>query len=74
MTSRGTEKLLLSVPEAAEMLGISRSHLYQLIQLGKLPVVRLGASVRIPRVWLERYIEDSVQAWVAARNGWAAKE
>ena len=69
-----TDRLLFTVPEAAEMLGISRSHLYQLIQSDKLPVVRLGASVRIPRVWLERYIEDSVQAWVAARDGWAAKE
>ncbi len=69
-----TDRLLFTVPEAAEMLGISRSHLYQLIQSGKLPVVRLGTSVRIPRVWLERYIEESVQAWVAARDGWAAKE
>ena len=63
-----TDRLLFTVPEAAEMLGISRSHLYQLIQSGKLPVVRLGASVRIPRVWLERYIEERVEEWQAARN------
>jgi excisionase family DNA binding protein len=46
MTSRGTEKLLLSVPEAAEALGVSRSHLYNLIQQGHLPTIRLRAGGR----------------------------
>ena len=68
MTSRGTEKLLLSVPEAAEALGVSRSHLYSLIQQGRLPTIRLGCSVRIPKAWLERYIEERVEEWQAARN------
>jgi excisionase family DNA binding protein len=70
MTSRGTEKLLLSVPEAAEALGVSRSHLYNLIQSGKLPVIRLGASVRVPRRWLEEFVEQQVKAWESSRNGW----
>ena len=68
MTDRVTEKLLLTVPEAAETLGVSRSHLYSLIQQGRLPTIRLGCSVRIPKAWLERYIEESVREWQAARD------
>ena len=41
MNASGTEKLLLKVSEAAEALGISRSHCYELIQAGKLPAVHL---------------------------------
>jgi excisionase family DNA binding protein len=70
MISHGTEKLLFTVPEAARTLGISRSHLYQLIQSGKLPVIRLGASVRVPRRWLEEFVEQQVKAWESSRNGW----
>jgi len=68
MGKQTSERLLLTVSEAAETLGVSRSHLYNLIQQGHLPTIRLGASVRIPRVWLERYIEERVEEWQAARN------
>lgn len=68
MISHGTEKLLLTVSQAAETLGVSRSHLYNLIQQGHLPTIRLGCSVRIPRAWLERYIEERVEEWQAARD------
>lgn len=68
MVDHITQKLLLSVPEAARTLGISRSHLYQLIQSGKLPVIRLGASVRVPRRWLEEFVERQVVAWESARD------
>lgn len=68
MSSRGTEKLLFTVPEAAQTLGVSRSHLYNIIQQGHLPTVRLGASVRIPRRWLEEFVEQLVAVWQEARN------
>lgn len=61
------EKLLLRVSEAAEVLGISRSHCYELIQAGKLPTIRLGASVRIPRAWLSRFIEEETARWERGR-------
>jgi len=52
------EKLALRIPEAADTLGVSRSKLYALISEGKLPVIRLGASMRIPaeglRDWVRR--------------------
>lgn len=67
MNASGTEKLLLKVSEAAEALGISRSHAYELIQAGKLPVVRLGAAVRVPKPWVEKFVAEQVAAWERAR-------
>ena len=39
---------------AAEVLGVSRSTLYQLVAAGRVPVVRLGRAVRVSRRGLER--------------------
>jgi excisionase family DNA binding protein len=41
--------LLLTVTRAAALLGVSRSTLYQLVAAGRVPVVRLGRAVRVPR-------------------------
>ncbi len=46
--------LLLRVSEAAELLRISRTKLYQLISSSQISVVRLGKSVRVSRQELER--------------------
>lgn len=55
-------KLLLRVPEAAEALGMSRAKTYQLIAMGAIPSVRIGASVRVPvdklREWINRKAEE----------------
>ena len=67
MNASGTEKLLLKVSEAAEALGISRSHAYELIQAGKLPVIRLGGAVRVPKPWVEKFVAEQVAAWERAR-------
>lgn len=64
----GTEPLLLRVNQAAELLGISRSHCYELIQSGKLPTIRLGGSVRIPRAWLMQFVEEETARWERARG------
>lgn len=39
--------LLLAVPRAAELLGISRASAYRLVDSGELPVRRLGGRVYI---------------------------
>lgn len=41
------EKMLLTVTEAADLVGLGRSKLYQLVQHGEIPVVRIGRAVRI---------------------------
>ena len=41
-------RLTVGVPEAARLLGISRSLAYELVARGELPCVRLGRRVVIP--------------------------
>ncbi len=55
-----TEPLLLRVGEAATKLGISRSKCYELIAANRLPNVRVGESVRVPR--------ERLEAWIAANT------
>jgi excisionase family DNA binding protein len=49
-------RLLLTVPEAAEALAISRSKLYELLAAGLVRSVRIDGSRRVPVEALETYI------------------
>ena len=49
-------RLLLTVPEAAEALAISRSKLYELLAVGVIASVRIDGSRRIPLSALESYV------------------
>lgn len=51
-----TERLTLTVEEAAELLGISRALAYNLAKRGDLPCVRLGRRLIVPREALERLL------------------
>lgn len=53
-------RLCVTVPEAAAMLGISRNFAYQLVREGKIPSIRFGKRILIPRVALEKMLEKSV--------------
>jgi len=50
------ERLTLTVNEAAHLLGISRGLAYELARCGRLPVIRLGRRILIPRVALEKML------------------
>ena len=49
-------RLLLTVPEAAEALAISRSKLYELFAAGLVQSVRIDGSRRVPVEALETYV------------------
>lgn len=49
-------KILLTVPEAAAALAISRSKLYELLTAGCIRSVRIDGSRRVPVEALEAYI------------------
>jgi excisionase family DNA binding protein len=49
-------RLLLTVPEAAETLAISRSKLYELFAADLVQSVRIDGSRRVPLVALDEYI------------------
>ena len=54
------DRLLLRPQEAAEMLGVSRAKLYELLADGTLPKVRLGGSVRVPALALRRWVDKKL--------------
>lgn len=56
------DKLLLKVSEAAELVGLGRSKLYELMQEGEVPVVRIGRSVRIPASGLREWVARQATA------------
>jgi excisionase family DNA binding protein len=49
-------RLLLTVPEAAEALAISRSKLYELLASGAVASIRIEGSRRVPITALEEYV------------------
>jgi excisionase family DNA binding protein len=55
------KRLCITVPEAAELLGISRNFAYELVKRGELPSRRFGKRILIPRVALEKMLEKGVQ-------------
>jgi excisionase family DNA binding protein len=59
-----SEPLLVRVEEAARLLSLSRSTIYEMMDRGELPSVRCGAARRIPmaalRAWVERQTETTV--------------
>jgi len=50
-------RLLLTVDEAAEALGICRAMVYKLINSGELHTVRIGTARRVPMEELQKYVE-----------------
>lgn len=50
------EALLLTVMEAARLLRVSRNLAYELVAQGRLPHIRLGRRVLVPRHGLEQWI------------------
>ena len=57
---QNSERLTMTISEAAKALGISRNLCYELARRGELPVIRLGEKrLVISRVALERMLEGN---------------
>ena len=52
----GHERLLLTVPAAAEQLSISRAQLYVLLASGAIDSVTIGRARRIPFAAVEKFV------------------
>ena len=55
------DPLLLTVSEAAKLLHISRGLAYELVRQERIPFIRLGRRILVPRLGLE--------AWIAQEAG-----
>jgi excisionase family DNA binding protein len=53
MATPAKTRLTLTVPEAAEKLGIGRNQGYQAAQSGQIPTIRIGKRVLVPIAALE---------------------
>ncbi len=65
LTTRGgclnkEEPTWLRVPDAARHFSVPRSRMYDLIQQGELPAVRIGErSIRVNREEVERFLREN---------------
>lgn len=56
---------LMTVEQACEWIGLSRAKLYQLMEQGRLPYVKVGKARRIPKQALVEFAAEHL------RGGWA---
>jgi excisionase family DNA binding protein len=56
-----TKSLFVRPVEAAALLGMGKTTVYELIQKKELPAVRLGGALRIPRAALEKLAADAIR-------------
>ncbi len=59
------EKLLITADEAANLLSLSRSQVFNLAARNTIPTVRIGRSVRFPLGALREWIEEQRQSGAA---------
>lgn len=52
-----SDVLALKPEQAAQLLQISRSRIYELIREDRVPYIRVGGSIRIPRRALEAWLD-----------------
>lgn len=50
--------MLLTIPEAASVLALGRTTLYELIAAGELEVVHVGRAARVPVDALRQFVEE----------------
>jgi excisionase family DNA binding protein len=55
------ERITLTVEEAGERLGISRTLAYELVRRGEIPSLRLGRRVVVPTRALDRMVESGAE-------------
>ena len=54
-----SKKKVLTIPEAAEELGISKGSAYEAARSGKIPTIRIGRRLIVPRVAFDRMLEQA---------------
>ncbi|MCC7352826.1 MAG: helix-turn-helix domain-containing protein [Anaerolineae bacterium] len=57
----GQKDSIMTIPEVAEYLKMSRSKVYQLVQKRRIPYVKMGRNVRIKESDLVDWIEEQRQ-------------
>jgi len=56
------ERQTVTVEQAAQALGVGRNLAYELVRTGKLPSLRLGRRIVVPRAALDRLLAGDAPA------------
>ena len=56
ITNLDNVPLVISVPELAQILRISRNTAYEIVRSGQIQSVRTGIQIRIPKNALKKYL------------------
>jgi excisionase family DNA binding protein len=67
-TAAGVVPLLLTIPQAAAVLAVGRTTVYELIAAGDLEAVHIGRSARVPVAAVEDYVERQRRGRVTVRR------
>ena len=55
------ERLTLSVPEAAALIGVSTSKMYEIVRSEGFPAIRVGKRVLVNAKRLEAWLDDMIE-------------
>lgn len=67
------DQLLLTPENAAELLAVGRTKLYELLRTGAIESVRIGGARRIPATALTAYVEQLRQEEAIDADGYHAR-
>jgi excisionase family DNA binding protein len=56
---QSSDRLTLTAREASQLLGLSRTSVYQGISTGEIPHVKVGKRILIPKVALEKLLSEA---------------
>jgi excisionase family DNA binding protein len=62
MHMTGQDKFVVSVPETAKLLGISRALAYELVARNEIPAIRLGRRIVVPLQAIEALLRNAGNA------------
>lgn len=61
------EKVVYTVDEVAELLGISRPTAYENVKIGKIPSIKIGRRVLVPKSSFDKWLADTKTAVTDAK-------
>jgi excisionase family DNA binding protein len=53
------KRLVYDVPEAGEMLGLTRNASYEAAKRGDIPTIRIGRLIRVPKTAFHKMLEQA---------------
>jgi len=56
-----TEALVYTIPQCADLLGVSKNTVYRLIGDGLLEAIQIRSKYRVRRIALERYLDNATR-------------